>query len=99
MIFREAFVAEHRPAVRAFYRAYNRAVLELNGTDLVDHRELLGAYGFPPDVASRVGGALELTAAAPIPEETIRDVMDWLRSKGNEVEVTAEELTDFQLLP
>ena len=99
MIFREGFVTEHRPAVQAFYRAYNRAVRELDGTDLADHRELLSAYGFPPDVASRVGGKLELTAASPIPEETLRDVMSWLRSKGTQAEVGEEELTDFEFLP
>ena len=99
MIFREAYVAEARNAVAAFYRAYDRAVAVLDGTDLADHRELLGAYGFPPDVAARVGGRLNLTAAAAVPEATIRDVIRWMEEKGSPVPVAPAELTDFSVLP
>ncbi|MFW5689728.1 MAG: ABC transporter substrate-binding protein [Spirochaetota bacterium] len=99
MIFREAYVETAGVSIGAFYRAYDRAVNALNGTDLSEHAELLAAYGFPPDVAARVGGTVELTAAAPIPRETIGSVIAWMESKGTQVGVEPAEIVQFGFLP
>ncbi|MDF1568773.1 MAG: ABC transporter substrate-binding protein [Spirochaetaceae bacterium] len=99
MIFREAYTKANPEQVKAFYRAYNRAVEELDGTSLGDYSDMLAAHGFPPDVASRVHGRLELTLAAPIPDGTVADVITWMESKGTSVSVTEPELTNYSLLP
>jgi NitT/TauT family transport system substrate-binding protein len=99
MIFREAYTKTNPERVKAFYRAYDRAVEELNGTNLGDYSDMLAAHGFPPDVASRVHGRLELTRAAPVPDGTVVDVISWMESKGTSVSVTERELTDYTLLP
>jgi NitT/TauT family transport system substrate-binding protein len=99
MIFRSAFADANPAAIRAWYRAYDRAAAALDGTDLADHADLLAAYGFPPDVAAAVSGPVRMSGAAPIPVSTISSVAGWMAEKGTVEEIDLEGLTDWSFLP
>jgi NitT/TauT family transport system substrate-binding protein len=100
MLFSGEAVEEKRDALRAFYRAYDEAVVYVQTAprhEYVD--ELISAAGFPESVR----GALELPdyhpAEPPDPSE-VRAVGRWLVEKGvAELSYTVDRLVDASVLP
>jgi NitT/TauT family transport system substrate-binding protein len=80
IIFTDTAVREKAAALRAFYRAYNRAVRDL-AASAGSYRDLILRKGeFPPAAA---GFAMpEFLPARPTSREEYADVTAWMKSKG-----------------
>lgn len=81
MLFSEKALKEKGAAVKAFYRAYNRAVADLN-SGYEEYREVIVEKGeFPPVIKDTLTLPRFSPARVPTREE-VADVINWMMEKG-----------------
>lgn len=81
MLFTRRALAGKHGEIAAFYRAYNRAVAEVNSNPQADISAIVARCGFPPAVL----GIFKLPRFRPAFVPSQADVMDvsaWMREKG-----------------
>lgn len=81
LLFTPRAVAEKPDAIRAFYRAYDRAVAAVNADPDAYRDVLISRGGFPPVVRDTMIIPQFQKARVPRPSE-FNDVADWMRRKG-----------------
>lgn len=99
LLFNGKTLDEHPGEVKAFYRAYNKAVDYINDTDPTEYSGVLNDYGFPPAIQDYLKGDPTYTKAQKISNETFKDVLNWTKSKGLiDEEYGLEDISDFSFI-
>jgi NitT/TauT family transport system substrate-binding protein len=79
---RSEITASHPEAVKAFVRAYNKAVVYLNDTPAEEYMDwVIEETGFPESVSDTLTLPVYREASAPS-EADVFDVMDWMIERG-----------------
>lgn len=81
LLFTPRAVAERSAAIRAFYRAYNRAVAAVNADPDAFRDVIISRAGFPPTVRDAMIIPRFQPARVPAHEE-FDDVVTWMHQKG-----------------
>jgi NitT/TauT family transport system substrate-binding protein len=97
LLFTKKSLAEKRPQIAAFYRAYDKAVEKLNSRPDVYRTRIAAGCGFPPAVIDIM--RIPVFSRAFLPSETlVSDVGAWMKEKGLVEKVPSYEelvLADF----
>lgn len=101
IFFSDEAISQRPGDIAAFYRAYNRAIDYMNGTDVSQYIDLLTRYQFPEQIGAYLSGLTGgFDYAGVIDREPFDSVMQWTLDKKLIDKLYAyEELTDFSLLP
>ncbi|WP_058485374.1 ABC transporter substrate-binding protein [Defluviitalea phaphyphila] len=99
LLFDNKILQEHPDEVKAFYKAYNKAIEYINTTDSDEYSEKLSEYGFPEAIKDYLKSGIEYTKAQKITQESFDSVLEWTKSKGLiENSYTFEEVSDFSYI-
>jgi len=100
LLFTEDFMSKNPEAVKAFYRAYNKAVDFINSTPASTYGEILTKYGFPDAVSQYLGSGVRYHKAGPISADSYASLLDWSLAKGIATKKwTQTEICTTQFLP
>jgi NitT/TauT family transport system substrate-binding protein len=81
LLFRRQAILGRGAEIHAFYRAYDRAVAELNGHPALWRAAVVEACQFPKETEAGLAFPKYLPAYLPGPAD-VRDVADWMIGKG-----------------
>ncbi|MFZ0447531.1 MAG: ABC transporter substrate-binding protein [Bacillus sp. (in: firmicutes)] len=86
--------------IKAFYRAYNKAVDYMNETDSSEYSDILSNYQFPKQMSDYLSNIeQDFQHAAPIAQDQFDSIITWAKEKGQiENSYTYEDLTDFSFI-
>lgn len=99
LLFNGEILKEQSEEVKAFYRAYNKAIDYMNETDPSEYSEKLSEYGFPPAINEYLKSGIEYTKAGEITQESFDNVLEWTKAKGLvQNDYTLEEVSDFSYI-
>lgn len=98
IVFMQSALENKKSAIQAFYRAYNRAITDLQQLPISDFRDILIAeIGFPEQLADQV--QLPDYQPAKVPQATdLQIVSEWLKEKNlvpAEFDITTITNADF----
>lgn len=101
LLFTDTALTEKADSVKAFYRAYNKAVEYMNTTKVSEFVSILTDYQFPEAIGTYLGSLKKgYVTAGTIEKSQFGDIIKWTKEKGQITkEYTYEELTDFSFLP
>ena len=86
--------------IKAFYRAYNKAVDYMNETDPSEYSDILSHYQFPEQMSGYLSSIeQDFQHAAPIAQDQFDSIITWTKEKGQiKNSYTYEDLTDFSFI-
>lgn len=86
--------------IKAFYRAYNKAVDYMNETDPAEYSDILSNYQFPEQMSGYLSSIeQDFQHAAPIAQDQFDSIITWTKEKGQiKNNYTYEDLTDFSFI-
>ena len=86
--------------IKAFYRAYNKAVDYMNETDPSEYSDILSHYQFPEQMSGYLSSIeQDFQHAAPIAQDQFDSILTWTKEKGQiKNNYTYEDLTDFSFI-
>ena len=86
--------------IKAFYRAYNKAVDYMNETDPSEYSDILSHYQFPEQMSDYLSSIeQDFQHAAPIAQDQFDSIITWTKEKGQiKNSYTYEDLTDFSFI-
>ena len=86
--------------IKAFYRAYNKAVDYMNETDPSEYSDILSDYQFPEQMSDYLSSIeQDFQHAAPIAQDQFDSIITWTKEKGQiKNNYTYEDLTDFSFI-
>ena len=86
--------------IKAFYRAYNKAVDYMNETDSSEYSDILSDYQFPEQMSDYLSSIeQDFQHAAPIAQDQFDSIITWTKEKGQiKNSYTYEDLTDFSFI-
>ena len=86
--------------IKAFYRAYNKAVDYMNETDPTEYSDILSDYQFPEQMSGYLSSIeQDFQHAAPIAQDQFDSIITWTKEKGQiKNNYTYEDLTDFSFI-
>ncbi|KAA9016951.1 ABC transporter substrate-binding protein [Niallia endozanthoxylica] len=86
--------------IKAFYKAYNKAVDYMNETEAAEYSNILSKYQFPEQMSTYLSTMEDDFAhAGKIDKEQFDNIIKWTKEKGQiKKEYTYEELTDFSFI-
>jgi NitT/TauT family transport system substrate-binding protein len=86
--------------IKAFYRAYNKAVDYMNETDPSEYSDILSHYQFPEQMSGYLSSIeQDFQHAAPIAQDQFDSIITWTKEKGQiKNNYTYEDLTDFSFI-
>ena len=86
--------------IKAFYRAYNKAVDYMNETDPTEYSDILSHYQFPEQMSGYLSSIeQDFQHAAPIAQDQFDSIITWTKEKGQiKNNYTYEDLTDFSFI-
>lgn len=86
--------------IKAFYRAYNKAVDYMNETDPAEYSDILSNYQFPEQMSGYLSSIeQDFQHAAPIAQDQFDSIITWTKEKGQiKNSYTYEDLTDFSFI-
>lgn len=101
LLFTEAALTDKSAEVKAFYRAYNKAVEYMNTTEASEFVSILTKYQFPEAIGTYLTSLKKgYEPAGSIDQAQFDDIIKWTKGKGMiSKDYTYEELTDFSFLP
>lgn len=101
LLFTEAALTDKANEVKAFYRAYNKAVEYMNTTEVSEFVSILTDYQFPEAIGTYLTNLKKAyESAGSIDQAQFDDIINWTKGKGLISKAyTYEELTDFSFLP
>lgn len=82
VIFDENTIKNNAEGVKAFYRAYNKAVELINTESVETYGSYLNKYTFSDTIKNYLGSGAKYEKAGAIPEETFEDVLKWTKTKN-----------------
>lgn len=101
LLFTEAALSDKSDSIKAFYRAYNKAVEYMNTTKVSEFVSILTDYQFPEAIGTYLSNLKKAyEPAGTIDKSQFDDIIKWTKDKGQITkDYTYEELTDFSFLP
>ncbi|SHO52714.1 ABC transporter substrate-binding protein [Anaerocolumna xylanovorans] len=101
LLFTETALTEKPDSVKAFYKAYNKAVEYMNTTKVSEFVSILTDYQFPEAIGTYLSNLKKAyEPAGTIDKSQFEDIIKWTKEKGQITkDYTYEELTDFSFLP
>ena len=86
--------------IKAFYRAYNKAVDYMNETNPSEYSDILSDYQFPEQMSDYLSSIeQDFQHAAPIAQDQFDSIITWTKEKGQiKNSYTYEDLTDFSFI-
>lgn len=101
LLFTEEAISEKPDSIKAFYRAYNKAVDYMNTTKSSEFVSILTNYQFPEAIGTYLDNLKKAyQPAGVIKQEQFDDIIKWSKNKGQITKAyTYEDLTDFSFLP
>ncbi|WP_428910491.1 ABC transporter substrate-binding protein [Niallia sp. Krafla_26] len=98
--FTEEFLKEKPEDIKAFYRAYNKAVDYMNETDASEYSDILADYQFPEAMSTYLTNLpYDLEHANAIDQEQFDSIITWTKEKGQiKNTYSYEDLTDFSFI-
>ena len=86
--------------IKAFYRAYNKAVDYMNETDPSEYSDILSHYQFPEQMSGYLSSIeQDFQHAVPIAQDQFDSIITWTKEKGQiKNNYTYEDLTDFSFI-
>ena len=99
--FTEDMLTSYAEDIKAFYRAYNKAIDYMNSTDVAEYSGILTNYQFPEAISNYLTGMIgEFQYAGSIDQNRFDKIIAWTKDKDLIGKTyTYEELTDFSFLP
>ena len=99
--FSKNLLTNYPEDIKAFYRAYNKAVDYMNNTAVDEYSDILTNYQFPEAISNYLTGMVgEFQYAGAIDQNQFDNIIAWTKKKGLITkDYTYEELTDFSFLP
>ena len=99
LLFNGKTIAEQPKSVKAFYRAYNKAVNYINETDAAQYGGILTKYGFPDAVVKYLSGNVKYEKAQKISEASFKSVLEWTRAKGTvKKDYKLQDISEFDFI-
>lgn len=101
LLFTETALKEKPDSIKAFYRAYNKAVEYMNTTKVSEFVSILTDYQFPEEIGTYLSNLKKAyEPAGTIDKSQFEDIIKWTKDKGQITKDYAyEDLTDFSFLP
>ncbi|WP_394236836.1 ABC transporter substrate-binding protein [Niallia oryzisoli] len=86
--------------IKAFYKAYNKAVDYMNDTDAAEYSEILTTYQFPEQMSAYLSSKSDDFAyAGKIDKDQFDNIIKWTKEKGQiKKEYSYDELTNFSFI-
>ncbi|WP_461204975.1 ABC transporter substrate-binding protein [Clostridium sp. DL1XJH146] len=99
MLFTEESIDANEKEIKAFYRAYNKAVQYLNSTAKEEYMDIIiEEAGFPESVKDSIE-IPNYSEASPASEEEFNAVLKWLNSKDlTSSSYTLEDVSNYDLI-
>lgn len=82
LMFDEKVLKDNQKEVKAFYKAYNKAVEYMNTTNASEYSQILSKYGFPDAIGKYLSSGVKYEKAGKITPETFSSVLEWTKKKG-----------------
>ncbi len=101
LLFTEDAISGKADSIKAFYRAYNKAVEYMNTTKSSEFVSILTDYQFPEAIGTYLDNLKKAyEPAGVIDKAQFDDIIKWSKDKGQITkDYTYEDLTDFSFLP
>ena len=98
--FMEEMIQSKPGDIKAFYRAYNKAVDYMNETNPSEYSDILSDYQFPEQMSNYLSSLQQdFQHAAPIAQDQFDSIITWTKEKGQiKNSYTYEDLTDFSFI-
>lgn len=100
LMFTNDTITKHPKAIKAFYKAYHKAIEYMNETDASKYSDILTKYQFPEaisDYLTNLNGTFQY--AGSIEKKQFDHIIEWTKKKKLiSKSYTYEELTDFSFL-
>lgn len=99
IIFNQEVLANRAADLKAFYKAYNRAVKYLNTTNPEEYSTLLSKYGIPKEITQFLEGNLKYKEAAKITAASYKSAWEWSSYKEDFAKkYRLEDISDFRFI-
>ncbi len=82
ILFNDKILVSRPDAIKAFYKAYNKAVEYIVKTNAAEYGGILKKYGFPDAVTNYLSLTSAYNKAGKITDESYKSVLEWSKSKG-----------------
>lgn len=99
VLFDENTINNNADGIKAFYRAYNKAVDLINTESVEKYGNYLNKYTFSDTIKDYLNSGAKYEKAAQIPKETFEDVLKWTKTKNTvKNDYKYEDVSNFNLI-
>lgn len=100
LMFTDDMINNRPGDVKAFYKAYNKAIDYMNQTDASEYSSILTDYQFPEAISTYLTSiAKSFQYAGTIDQDQFDSIIAWTKDKGQITkDYTYEDLTDFTFI-
>jgi NitT/TauT family transport system substrate-binding protein len=100
ILFTDEMIESKPEDIKAFYRAYNKAVDYMNETDADEYSDILADYQFPEAMSTYLTNLpYDIEHAGKIDQEQFNNIITWTKEKDLiKKDYTYEDLTDFSFI-
>ncbi|HEO8419912.1 ABC transporter substrate-binding protein [Niallia sp. FSL W8-0635] len=100
ILFSEEIISSKPADIKAFYKAYNKAIDYMNTTKAEEYGDILTKYQFPDAMSKYLATKESFPYANVVPKDSFDSIVQWTKDKGQITKIYSyEELTDFTFLP
>lgn len=99
VLFDENTINNNGDGIKAFYRAYNKAVDLINTESVEKYGNYLNKYTFSDTIKDYLNSGAKYEKAAQIPKETFADVLKWTKTKNTvKNDYKYEDVSNFNFI-
>lgn len=99
VLFDENTINNNGDGVKAFYRAYNKAVDLINTESVEKYGNYLNKYTFSDTIKDYLNSGAKYEKAAEIPKKTFEDVLKWTKTKNTvKNDYKYEDVSNFNFI-
>lgn len=99
VLFDENTINNNGDGIKAFYRAYNKAVDLINTESVEKYGNYLNKYTFSDTIKDYLNSGAKYEKASQIPKETFEDVLKWTKTKNTvKNDYKYEDVSNFNFI-
>lgn len=99
VLFDENTINNNADGIKAFYRAYNKAVDLINTESVEKYGNYLNKYTFSDTIKDYLNSGAKYEKASQIPKETFEDVLKWTKTKNTvKNDYKYEDVSNFNFI-